>query len=152
MLAPPFIGRTRDLAVLAAEMDRARSGEFRVALVSGTAGVGKTRLAAEISARNAQGAVALSARAYRWGEATSYGVWIEALDRYLRTLPAEEIRGLCGGSIATLAAILASVGSVAGARDGEQIAHETVHTVDLPFDRREVALERFEVERLPAFA
>ena len=117
--APQFIGRTRELAALAAEMDRARAGEFRVALVSGTAGVGKTRLAAEISDRNAQGAVALSARAYRWGEATSYGVWIEALDRHLRTLPAEEIRRLCGGSIATLASILASVGSVAGVPDRE---------------------------------
>ena len=100
-------------------MDRARSGEFRVALVSGTAGVGKTRLAAEISARNAQDAVALSARAYRWGEATSYGVWIEALDRHLRTLPADEIRRFAAGRSRRSPRSWLRLAAVAGVPDRE---------------------------------
>src|SRR5437016_761305 len=40
----PFVGRHRDLAFLAAELDQVRAGHPRVVLIEGTAGIGKTAL------------------------------------------------------------------------------------------------------------
>ena len=42
---PPFVGRKRELAVLAEEWDRAVTGESRTVAITGAAGIGKTRLA-----------------------------------------------------------------------------------------------------------
>ncbi len=42
---PPFVGRKRELAVLAEEWDRAVAGESRTVAITGAAGIGKTRLA-----------------------------------------------------------------------------------------------------------
>ncbi|GAA3245258.1 hypothetical protein GCM10020256_71940 [Streptomyces thermocoprophilus] len=49
----PLVGRTEELARLTAVLDRARSGEPRAVLVSGDAGVGKTRLLDEAAVRAA---------------------------------------------------------------------------------------------------
>ncbi len=52
---PAFIGRTRELAQLLELLERAESGRPAVALVAGEAGVGKTRLLAELAAHAARG-------------------------------------------------------------------------------------------------
>jgi DNA-binding CsgD family transcriptional regulator len=52
--SPTFIGRTEELQRLSAALDRAAQGRPQVALLAGDAGVGKTRLLAELIAR-AQG-------------------------------------------------------------------------------------------------
>jgi DNA-binding CsgD family transcriptional regulator/tetratricopeptide (TPR) repeat protein len=49
--SPAFIGRTQQLAQLSELLARASSGRPAVALVAGEAGVGKTRLLAELAAR-----------------------------------------------------------------------------------------------------
>ena len=49
--SPTFIGRTHELARLLELLERAESGRPAVALVAGDAGVGKTRLLAELAAR-----------------------------------------------------------------------------------------------------
>jgi DNA-binding SARP family transcriptional activator len=43
----PFVGRARELATVRSALDRARAGTGSVLLVTGEAGIGKTRLAAE---------------------------------------------------------------------------------------------------------
>ncbi|CAM5666749.1 helix-turn-helix transcriptional regulator [Streptomyces hirsutus] len=51
--AGPLVGRDDELARLAGVLERARGGEPRAALIAGDAGVGKTRLLDEVSARAA---------------------------------------------------------------------------------------------------
>jgi ATP/maltotriose-dependent transcriptional regulator MalT len=53
--SPAFIGRTRELAQLLQLLERAEAGRPAVALVAGDAGVGKTRLLAELAAHAARG-------------------------------------------------------------------------------------------------
>ena len=48
LVCPVLIGRTAELAALRMLMDRAKSGEGQVSLVSGEAGIGKSRLVAEV--------------------------------------------------------------------------------------------------------
>ncbi len=57
----PLIGRENELALLETTWDAVRSGGRRIALVSGEAGIGKTRLVAELAARaSEQGATVLA--------------------------------------------------------------------------------------------
>lgn len=108
-----LIGRDDTLQTLEAELKLVKSDAFRVALVSGAGGVGKTRVVAEILAKHANDALVMSARSYRLGGATSFGPWVEALDRHLRSRSAEQIRQLCGPALDDLAALLPSVGKIA---------------------------------------
>ena len=48
IICPVLIGRAHDLATLRSLVDRAQSGQGQVALVSGEAGIGKSRLVAEV--------------------------------------------------------------------------------------------------------
>ena len=58
----PFVGRVAEQAQLAAVWSAAASGQAQLVLVTGEAGVGKTRLVDELRAR--AGAVTVEARAY----------------------------------------------------------------------------------------
>src|SRR5438477_35283 len=94
---PRLVGRDDELAVLQAELDRAGEGEFRCLLLLGDAGVGKTRLAAELLAHPGDEVLALTARAYPFGQTASFGLWSEAFERHLRRLPVHDVVELCGG-------------------------------------------------------
>src|SRR5712692_6602114 len=48
IMCPVLIGRAHDLTSLRLLVDRAKSGEGQVTLVSGEAGIGKSRLVAEV--------------------------------------------------------------------------------------------------------
>jgi DNA-binding CsgD family transcriptional regulator len=109
----PFVGRETQLGWLAAEMDEAAGHRLRVALLLGDAGVGKTRLASEFVARQEDRVLARSARAYPLGATASLGLWVEALERRLRTFSQEELLELCAGHVEDLAALLPSVSAAA---------------------------------------
>ena len=51
VVSPTFVGRVEELDVLEAALGRATNSEPAVVLVGGEAGVGKTRLVAELTAR-----------------------------------------------------------------------------------------------------
>lgn len=68
----PFVGRTAARARLAARWRAATSGQAQLALVTGEAGIGKTRLVDEL--RAVTSAVAVQARAYPAEGALAYGV------------------------------------------------------------------------------
>lgn len=112
-----LVGREDVLEALDTEVAEVASGSFRVVVISGGAGVGKTRVVADVMSRHAGEAVRMSARSYRWGSTTSFGPWVEALDRHLRGRSHDEIRRLCGPSLDDLAAILVSVEPVAERTD-----------------------------------
>jgi DNA-binding CsgD family transcriptional regulator len=108
-----LIGRDGPLAVLDGSIRRAEADGFRVALVRGAAGLGKSRLVAEALARHDRDAERLTARCYRWGTTASFGPWVEALDRALRGRDEGELRDLCGPAFDDLAALLGTVRAIA---------------------------------------
>jgi class 3 adenylate cyclase/DNA-binding CsgD family transcriptional regulator len=111
---PGFVGRDKELGVLRAEFAQAQAAELRCVLLVGEAGVGKTRLAAELLAHVHAHAVTLSARAYSLGATASFGLWAEALEGHLRGLEPEEVVALCGGFLDDLAGLLHSVAAARG--------------------------------------
>ncbi len=111
--AAPLVGRDRQLTQLDELLQRSLSGAFRVALLTGAAGLGKTRLATEALARY-DDAITLSSRSYRWGATTSFGPWIEALDRHLRRQDPDDLLALIGTSQAELSVLLKTVEAVTG--------------------------------------
>ena len=78
---PPLVGRAAERARLAAAWRAAASGHPRLVLVTGEAGVGKTRLVDELRARAA--AVTAEARAYPAEGPLAYGV----VTAWLRSAP-----------------------------------------------------------------
>lgn len=106
---PGLIGRRDHLAHLEDRLTAAAGGDLAIVLITGEAGLGKTRLTTELTRRNHDRIVTLSARAYPLGATASLGLWVEALERYLRSLRREEVLSLCGGHAEALAALLPSV-------------------------------------------
>jgi DNA-binding CsgD family transcriptional regulator len=110
-----IVGRGREIAELDDQWQRAAAGEFRFVLLVGEPGMGKTRLAAEALEDRRRASIELSARAHPLGDTASFGLWVEALERHLRTLPKQDIALLCGGFLDDLASLLRSVAVVRGA-------------------------------------
>ena len=110
----PLVGRDTELAALRRELAQARAGTRRAVLVLADAGMGKTRLADELLARERSRATGLLARGQPFGGTASFGLWTDALEPRLRGLEAEEIARLCGGVLDDLATLLRSVAAIGG--------------------------------------
>jgi predicted ATPase len=75
-----FIGRQQESAELQASWDRARAGQVQHVLLTGEAGIGKTRLLDEHCARvRADGGHVLRGRCWDVGGAPAYWPWTQAL-------------------------------------------------------------------------
>jgi len=73
-----FVGREDVMRALEAELERVESGRGCLALISGSAGIGKTSTLAEISARaEARGWRVLKTWARAGAEADAYSLWVE---------------------------------------------------------------------------
>jgi DNA-binding CsgD family transcriptional regulator len=109
-VAPAFVGRSRELAILRSLLDVAREGRGSVALLVGEPGIGKTRSAKELASDS-------SARGFevRWGScyegepATAYGPWLEALGSYAREVEPAVLADRLGAVGALLAEIVPDV-------------------------------------------
>src|SRR5256714_9272707 len=77
--------------------------------------MGKPRLAPEAMEDRRRASTELSARAHPLGDTASFGLWVEALERQLRTLGKQDVAALCGGFLDDLASLLRSVAVVRGA-------------------------------------
>src|SRR5215216_4567610 len=100
--APPapvpgaFVGRGPELRRLRAAWADVRRGQHRTVLVAGEAGIGKTRLAAELAAlAEADGAVVLAGRCDQH-LGVPYLPLREAVGRHLAGYPSERLRALLG--------------------------------------------------------
>jgi DNA-binding CsgD family transcriptional regulator len=110
--SPTLVGRVEELELLEAARVRAADGEPAVVLVGGEAGVGKTRLVAELTARCvtdgtrvlAGGCVPLG------GEGLPYASVVEALRPLPDELGVDAVRELAGPSWRELARLLPSLG------------------------------------------
>src|SRR5687767_8691323 len=107
-----LVGRAQERARLAAALERARLGSGSLVLLSGEAGVGKTRLAADAAQRS--GALVLAGASSHAG-AAPYGAVVAALRSRLRSDPGA-LAG-CGPLAAHLALIVPELGAPPAAGD-----------------------------------
>jgi DNA-binding CsgD family transcriptional regulator/tetratricopeptide (TPR) repeat protein len=110
--SPTFVGRIEELKVLGAALSRATNSEPAVVLVGGEAGVGKTRLVAELTAHCASdGTRVLTGGCLPVGDgALPYAPIVEALRALLSDLGASAVRELVGPSWPELARLLPALG------------------------------------------
>jgi len=99
--------------VLEDELTRAEEGNFRMVLLTGEAGVGKSRLGRELLVRHPE-STGLVAQAYPLAASAAFGLWTEALDPFLAPLADEEVVALCGGLLDDLASLFHRVALVRG--------------------------------------
>jgi DNA-binding SARP family transcriptional activator len=105
----PFVGRTAELEVLAEAWEQAAEGARHVVVVTGEAGIGKTRLTSEAAlAAGRAGGQLLIGRCDQ--EAiVPYQPFVEALDGLVAATPPDELPDLGTDAWAELGALLPSV-------------------------------------------
>src|SRR5215207_7566947 len=109
--SPTFVGRVEELQTLEAARVRAADGDPAVVLVGGYAGVGKTRLVAELTSRTADGARVLVGGCVPVGDgALPYAPIVEALRALLGDVGVGAVRELVGPSWPELARLLPALG------------------------------------------
>lgn len=102
----PLRGRDAEFAALRAVLDDAIGGRGRVVVVSGEAGIGKSRLLDEL-AEAARGAncLTLTGRADEFEYDVPFAVLIDAIDSYLRTLDPDDVGRLGADRLGALGAV-----------------------------------------------
>jgi len=112
VVSPIVVGRVEELQVLEAAVRRATNSEPAVVLVGGEAGVGKTRLVAELTSRSAaDGTRVLTGGCVPVGDgALPYAPIVEALRVLVGDLGVSAVRGLIGPSWPELARLLPALG------------------------------------------
>jgi predicted ATPase len=113
--SPTFVGRVEELQALEAARRRAADGEPAVVLVGGEAGVGKTRLVAELTARGVvDGVRVLHGGCVPVGEGgLAYAPIIEALRILAPEFGVGAVRELIGPSWPELVPLLPTLGQLA---------------------------------------
>jgi predicted ATPase/DNA-binding winged helix-turn-helix (wHTH) protein len=105
---PPFVGRQNEWGQLTSALNKARSGEGRIVLICGEAGVGKTRLSEEflVWSQEKVGAHALVGRCYELENPLPLHPWLEALREGIPRLNFADLADLQPLWVAELSEIL----------------------------------------------
>jgi hypothetical protein len=102
-----FVGREAELSELASGLDTAHAGQGRLYLLSGEPGIGKTRLADEVTAlATARGMRALWGRCWQAGGAPAYWPWLDVLAGLYEPLDASAIADALGDGAFSLAELV----------------------------------------------
>jgi DNA-binding CsgD family transcriptional regulator/tetratricopeptide (TPR) repeat protein len=115
--SPVLVGRDAEVAQLRAALELAAAGRPATVVVAGEAGVGKTRLVAELLGEAAgRGAVALTGGCLDVGEGVlAYAPLVEALRPLPSVTEPAELERVLGGARAELARLVPELGSPAAA-------------------------------------
>lgn len=100
-------GRVQAVCALQAERRRSALGELRVALVLGEAGLGKTRLAAELLPRSSEWAIGLVARNSPLGDVPPFGPWAAALGLHTDRSGTGGVCRACGSGLGGIPVFMA---------------------------------------------
>lgn len=108
-----FVGRRRELQALEGALAESRRGQRRLVLVSGEAGIGKTRLAQELAYRaSVSGSEAFWGRCYEGPGAPAFWPWMEAIRAITQKRRPEQVRRALGPGAGDLAQILPELGEL----------------------------------------
>ncbi len=114
----PLIGRAPALEALERSLERALDGGARVVLISGEAGIGKTRLLEALGdAATARGARVLLGRCYETEQPLPFRPWVDVLRGERPSLEPVALAGLTAGARAQLARLFAELPPSAESRD-----------------------------------
>jgi DNA-binding CsgD family transcriptional regulator len=121
VLSPALVGRTKELRILEVARARAANGQPAVVLIGGEAGVGKTRLVAELTAQDSSGETrTLAGGCIPVGEGDlPYAPIVEALRTLLAELGTDAMRGLTGPSWPELARLVPGLGKPKASPPGQ---------------------------------
>ena len=109
------MGRDTESAALDAGLEDARSGRGRLFLVAGEPGIGKSRLAAELTTRaRAAGAQVAWGRCWEAGGAPPYWPWAEVLGVLVERVGVSPLRDSLGSSVDDLGQIVPALAGGAG--------------------------------------
>jgi DNA-binding SARP family transcriptional activator/tetratricopeptide (TPR) repeat protein len=109
--SPPFVGREVEWRAMLAHWEQVRSGQGRVVLVSGEAGIGKTRLAEELSQYVRQrGHWVFYGRCYEYERTLPYGLLADTLRAILSVTGASVLERLPAWRVAELARLAPELG------------------------------------------
>jgi tetratricopeptide (TPR) repeat protein len=102
----PFVGREREMEELLDALDGAIGGDGRLVMLAGEPGIGKSRLADELSLQaHALGAQVVWGRCWEAGGAPPYWPWVQSLRGLLRQADPDDVRqwvGSGGGDLVTI--------------------------------------------------
>ncbi|HVO22354.1 MAG TPA: sigma 54-interacting transcriptional regulator [Candidatus Margulisiibacteriota bacterium] len=105
-----FVGREAEMKLLRAGVEAAIGGCGQVFLVSGEAGIGKTRLAAELGTyARIRGARVLWGRCYAGEGTPAFWPWAQITRRYVEQCDAAQLRQHIGSGAAAIAQVVAEV-------------------------------------------
>ena len=105
-----FVGRERELAELRAGLDDASAGHGRLFLLSGEPGIGKTRLAEELSNdASARGMRVVWGRCWEGGGAPAYWPFIQILRACIDDRDGEHLRALLGSGASEIARLIPEI-------------------------------------------
>lgn len=108
-----LLGRDREVASLTAALDDAALGQGRMCLLAGEPGIGKTRLADEVSSiAREHGALVVWGRSWEGGGAPAYWPWIQVLRWLLSELGPDVLLTTMGDGAPSVARIIPELGKV----------------------------------------
>jgi predicted ATPase/DNA-binding SARP family transcriptional activator len=108
-----FVGRVRELELLRRALTDAAGGQRRLALIGGEAGIGKTRLAEELTrAAAAEGWEVAWGRCLEGSGAPAFWPWVEVIRRLASTKPPERLRRALGSGAPDLARVVPELGEL----------------------------------------
>lgn len=116
-----FVGRERELDLLASHAARCASGSTSVVLLGGEPGIGKSRLLEEFADRlSHEGWLVLRGHAFEAEGMPPYLPFLQALRTYVVDAPLEALRRTVGTRISILSAILPELSQRLGPSDPDQ--------------------------------
>jgi ATP/maltotriose-dependent transcriptional regulator MalT len=114
--ATPFVGRGSELGLLDTALASAEAGRSAAVEIVGPAGIGKSRLLAELSARaDARGHIALTGSGAEFEQDLPFWVFVDALDEYVAGVDPRRLERLDPVVRAELGQVLPSLADAGGA-------------------------------------